>query len=218
MILSPVSKTTPLAAPGPVPSPKRNVVPTPSLHTSLVRDAAKAYGDPTSSSAASKKLPHAPKLPFNVFRSKKQPAKTTVEEQGIFFKIYCDDRGKLYKAWIELNKKMKQNIGDRTISDAIIKKFADGDVDKVRKLERDFDIEIKVDQVRGEVRFKGHLYDIPSVHEKIIEILKDIKDNESKGNLHCMIITNYYQMNKFSFRFSGYRRTRQRGGRQFWQK
>ena len=27
-----------------------------------------------------------------------------------------------------------------------------------------------------------------------------------------MIISNYYEMNKSSFRFSGYRRTRQRGG------
>ena len=168
MILSPVSKTTPLAALGPVPSPKRNVVPTPSRHTSLVKDAAKAYGDPTSSSAASKKSSHAP---------------TTVEEEGIFFKIYCDDRGKLDNAWVELKRKMKQNIGDRTICDALIKKFTDGDVDKVRKLEREFDFEIKVYKAIGEVRFRGHILDIPNVQEKIIEVLKDIKLWESKGKI-----------------------------------
>ena len=171
MILSPVSKTNPVAAPGPVPSPKRNVIPTSSCHTSLVKDAAKAYGDPTSSSAASSS--YAPE----------QPAKTTVEDEGIFFKIYCDDRGKLDNAWVELKRKMKQNIGDRTICDAIIKRFADDDVDKVRKLEREFDFEIKVDQAIGEVRFRGHILDIPNVQEKIIEVLKDIKFWESKGKI-----------------------------------
>ena len=150
------------------------------------KDAAKDYvdnGGPTSSSATAKKSSYVPKLSFNVFRSKKQPGKTAVEEEGIFFKIYYGDGGKVDKAWGELKRKMNQNIGDRTIYDAIIKKFADGDVDKVRKLERDFDIEIKVDQTRGEVRFKGHILDIPNVHEKISEILKDIKDNESKGKI-----------------------------------
>ena len=188
MILSPVSKTTPVAAPGPVPLPTKNVIPTPSRHTSLVKDAAKAYGDPTSSSAASKMSPHAPKLPFNVFRSKKQPAKTTVEEEGIFFKIYCDDRRKLDRAWAELRRKMRQNIRDRHIYDAIIKKFVDGDIDKVRKLERDFDINIKVDQARSEIRFRGHILDIPNVQEKIINILKDVKYDESKGKI-LMIYT-----------------------------
>ena len=173
MILSPVSKTTPLAALGPVPSPKRNVVPTPGRHTSLVKDAAKAYGDPTSSSAASKKSPHAP---------------TTVEEEGIFIKIYCDDRGKLDKAWVELKRKMKQNIGDRYICDAVIIKFTHGDVDKVRKLEREFDIEIKVDQARCEIRFRGHILDIPNVQEKIIEVLKDIKYDESSKKGKILII------------------------------
>ena len=110
-------------------------------------------------------------------------AKTTVEEEGIFFKIYCDDHGKLDKAWVELKRKMKQNILDRTIYDAIIKKFDDGDVDKVRKLERNFDIEIKVDQARGEVRFRGHNLDIPNVQENIIEVLKDIKLWESIGKI-----------------------------------
>ena len=150
------------------------------------KDAAKSYvanGGPTRSSVTSKKSSYAPKLPFSVFRSKKQPGKTEIKEEGIFFKIYCDDRGKFDKAWGELKRKMNQNIGDITIYDAIIKEFADGDVDEIRKLERDFDIEIKVYQARSEVRFRGHILDIPNVQEKIIKILKDIKYDESKGKI-----------------------------------
>ena len=131
---------------------------------------------PKSSSAGSKKS--SPKPRFNVFRPQ-----SLREEEGIFFKIYCDDRGKFYKAWGDLKKKMHQNICDRTISDGIIKKFADSDVHNLRKLERDFDIEIKIDQLKGEVRLKGHILDIPNVYEKIIDILKDFKDNESKGKI-----------------------------------
>ena len=127
-----------------------------------------------SSSAGSKKS--SLKLGFNVLRSQ-----SFCKEEGIFFKIYCDDRGKFDKAWGDLKKKMHQNICDRTISDGIIKKFADSDVHNLRKLERDFDIGIKIDQVKGEVRLKGHILDIPNVHEKIIDILKDFKDNESEG-------------------------------------
>ena len=115
--------------------------------------------------------------------SKLQPGKSTTPEEGIFFKIYCDDRVKFDNAWGDLKNKMHQNIRDITISDGIIKKFADSDVHNLRKLERDFDIEIKIDQVKGKVRLKGHILDISNVYEKIIDILKDFKDNERKGKI-----------------------------------
>ena len=147
------------------------------------KDAAKAYVD-NGGPAAPEKSSRGPKLRFSVFRgSKKQAAKSTTAEEGIFFKIYCDDRGKFDKAWGDLKKKMHQNIRDRTITDGIIKKFADSDLDNLRKLERDFDIEIKIDKDKGEVRLKGHFLDIPNVREKIMDILKDFKDNESKGKI-----------------------------------
>ena len=150
------------------------------------KDAAKAYvanGGPTSSSATSKKSSYAPKLPFSVFRSKKQPGKTEVKEEGIFFKIYCDDRGKFDKAWNELKRKMKANIIEKPMGDDIIKKFTDSDLEKLRKLERDYDFVIKPDKVKGEVKLKGHMHDIAHVQEKISEIIQDAKDNESKGKV-----------------------------------
>ena len=91
MILSPASKTLPVAAP--VPLNNRS---------------------PKSSSAGSKKS--SPKPRFNVFRPQ-----SLREEEGIFFKIYCDDRVKFDRAWGDLKKKMDQNFRDITISDRIIK-------------------------------------------------------------------------------------------------
>ena len=87
------------------------------------------------------------------------------------------------KAWEELERKMKQNIQKRTISDNIIKKIHERDVQELEKLEREYDFEIEIDKGKKEIRFKGHILDIVNVQQKINEILNDIKDNENKGKI-----------------------------------
>ena len=116
----------------------------------------------------------------NVFRRRQ---KTTAEEEGISFRIYCNDRKMFEKAWEELERKMKQNIQKRTISDNIIKKIHERDVQELEKLEREYDFEIEIDKGKKEIRFKGHILDIVNVQQKINEILNDIKDNENKGKI-----------------------------------
>ena len=96
------------------------------------------------------------------------PAKTT----GIFLRIYSDDERKIGKAWDKLKKKIDENIDERPVRDDMIKKFTVNDLENLRKLERDLDFVIKVDKNQGEVTFKGHVHDIPSVQEKINEIVK----------------------------------------------
>jgi O-acetyl-ADP-ribose deacetylase (regulator of RNase III) len=114
-------------------------------------------------------------------RLKKQ--KSNSRNVGVSIRIYSDSNGKIDKAWGELLKKMNENIKQMTTTDDVIKKFTDDDFKKMRELERDFDLEIKVDQGKGEVKFKGHIHDIASVQGKINEILNDIKDNKSKGKI-----------------------------------
>ena len=125
----------------------------------------------------------------NIFHPKKKDSAltTTSGDKEVFFKIYCNDSGKIDKAWEEFEGKMSQYIQERTISDDIIKNFTDRDVEELSKLERDYDFEIKVDQDKRKITFKGHILDIPNIHEKINEILKDIKDSESKGKIFCVI-------------------------------
>lgn len=81
---------------------------------------------------------------------------------------------------------MEQNIQKRIISDGIIENFTDSDIKKLRKLERDYDFKIKVDRVKREVKFKGHILDIPNVQEKINEIMKNIKYTESDGKIRSV--------------------------------
>lgn len=116
----------------------------------------------------------------NVFRRRQE---TTAEEEGTFFRIYCNDRKIFEKAWEELERKMTQNIQKTTISDDIIKKIPERDVQKLKKVEREYDFEIEIDKGKKEVRFKGHILDIVNVQQKINEILNDIKDNENKGKI-----------------------------------
>ena len=150
------------------------------------KDATKAYvaaGGATSSSPKSSKA--TAKLRFSVFgRSKKDDgAKTTSGDGGISVKIYSDDRGKIEKAWGDLKKKMNQFIEEKTMPDEVIKKFTDGDHEKLRKLESVYDVKIKVDQSKGNVKIKGHITDISTVQEEIRKMLKDITEKESKGKL-----------------------------------
>ena len=116
----------------------------------------------------------------------KKPESTTKE--GMSIRIYSDGRNKIDKAWEELKKKMNENIQEKIMTDNVIKKFTVRDLDKLRKLERDFDFEIRVDQGRGDVQFKGHILDIAHVQGEISEILNDIKENKSKGKINVVIL------------------------------
>ena len=91
---------------------------------------------------------------------------------GIFLRIYSDDKRKIDKAWSELKKKIDENIEERHIRDDMIKKFTFSDFKNLRKLGRDFDFDIEVDERKGEVTFKGHVHDIANVQEKVNEIVK----------------------------------------------
>lgn len=123
-----------------------------------------------------------PSFPIKLrFRKKKK----TVGEEELFLNIYSNERGKADKAWGELKRKMKQNIQKRTISDNIIKEITDRDVERLRKLERDYDFQIKIDRGKGEVKFKGHILGFLEVLQKVNEILKDIKIDKGKGKILC---------------------------------
>ena len=149
------------------------------------KDASTAYfasGGATSPSPHAAKSSHSPKTRFSVFRSKKS-AKTTVGDEGISVKIYSDDRGKIDKAWGELKRKMSQNIQEKTMTDDVIKKFTDQDLEILRKLERDFDVTIKADRSKGNVKIKGHISDISSIQDEIHKMMKKITENETNGKL-----------------------------------
>ena len=147
------------------------------------KDAAKAYVDKGGPATPVKSSP-GPKSRFSVFRaSRKQPAKSMETDGAICIMIYCDDRGSIEKACAELKRKMKANIDEMNVKDDLIKKFTDRDLDRIRKLERDCDVQIKVEQSKGNVKIKGHIADISSIQEEIRKILKDITENESKGKL-----------------------------------
>ncbi len=157
------------------------------------KDATKAYvanGGATSSSPKSSKASHSGKLRFSVFgRSRKDvSAKATNGDGGISVKIYSDNGGKIEKAWGDLKRKMCANIKDMPINDEVIKKFTDRDLEKLRKLESDFDVKIKMEQSKGEVKIKGHTDDISFVQEEIRKMLKDITENEPKGKLATCLI------------------------------
>ena len=111
------------------------------------------------------------------------PAKSLAGDTGLSIKIYCDDRGRIDKAWGEFRKKMNANIREKVMLDDVIKKFTDRDREKMRKLERDFDVQIRVDQSKGYVRIEGHIADISYIHEEIRKVLKDITDRERKGKI-----------------------------------
>ncbi|XP_028411310.1 uncharacterized protein LOC114533885 isoform X2 [Dendronephthya gigantea] len=146
------------------------------------KDAAKAYfasGGATGSKAEPVKSSFAPKTRFNVFgRSKKFLKPTGGKDGGVSIKIYSDDRGKLDKAWGELKKKMNENIQERLVNDDVIKKFTDGHVEKLRELERNLDVKIKVEASKGKITIKGHISDVSTVQEEIHKLLKEINEKE----------------------------------------
>ena len=111
------------------------------------------------------------------------PAKSLAGDTGLSIKIYCDDRGRIDKAWEELRRKINTNILEKVMVDDVIKKFTDQDREKMRTLERDFDVQIQVDQSKGCVRVKGHIDDIANIQEETGKVLKDIKERERKGKI-----------------------------------
>jgi hypothetical protein len=109
-----------------------------------------------------------------------RPAQTTARDGGTSIKIYSDNSSKIDKIWQELKRKISENILEKTMNDNVITKFSFRDHEKLRNLEREYDVRIEVDCSRGMVRIKGHSVDVANVQEKIAGILKDIKDNERK--------------------------------------
>ena len=132
-----------------------------------------------------------PRMSFSVVSSSGSLTASSPGSSGSLIKgdgcisitIYSDDRGKIDMAWGKLKRHMYQNIQEMTVTDDVIKEVADQDLEQLRKLGRDFDFEIKIDQQKGDVKFKGHVLDIANVQGKIGEILNDIKDNRNKGKL-----------------------------------
>ena len=82
-----------------------------------------------------------------------------------------------YRAWEEFKKKMNANIEEKIVSDDVIQKFTDHDLEEIRKLEHDFDVQILIDQS------KNNIADIPNIQEEPRKVLKDIKDRECKGKI-----------------------------------
>jgi hypothetical protein len=140
------------------------------------KDATKAYFASRGLSLQPGNSSHAPRMSFT---------KLIKRDGGISITIYSDDRGKIDEAWEELKRHMNQNIQEMIMTDDVIKEFTDRDLEQLRKLERDFDFEIKIDQQKGDVKFRGHVLDIANVQGKIGEIVNDIKDNRNrnKGNI-----------------------------------
>ena len=123
------------------------------------------------------------------------PTKSPAGVTGLAIKIYCDDHGRIEKACAELTRKMKANIEEKIIRDNFVKRFTDCDLEKLRKLERDCDVKIEVYQSKGEIKIKGHITDIPNIDEEIRNILKDIAENEPKGEIlmYIVIFINVFQ-------------------------
>ena len=113
----------------------------------------------------------------------KNLAKLLSRDKGISIKIYCDDSGRIDRAWEELKKKLNANISDLTMRDDFIKKITGLDLQKLMKLGRHFDVEIHINQRYGNVKIKGLLADILKTQDEILKLRKDIKDRESKGNI-----------------------------------
>ena len=108
-------------------------------------------------------------------------AKPLAEDAVMSIKIYCNDRVRIETAWTEFKRMINANIQDMTIGDDVIKKITGRDREKIRKLERDFDVEIQENQRNINLRIKGHIADILNTHDQIWKLLKDIKDRENKG-------------------------------------
>ena len=156
------------------------------------KNATKAYfasvGATSSNPQPSNSSPSLIAIFQKIFRFARLKITGSIETDGVSIEIYSDTRVKIDKAWEELKKKMNENIKEITISDELFKKFTDSDLEKLRKLEREFDFEIKLDQGRGIVKLKGHIVDTANVQGKISEILNDLKEKDkSKGEilLYC---------------------------------
>ena len=111
------------------------------------------------------------------------PAKSLPGDTGLSVKIYCDSRGRIDKAWGEFKRRMNANILEKIMVDDVIKKITDRDREKMRTLERDFDVQIQVDQIKGYVRIEGHIADIANIQKETLKVLKDIKDRARKGKI-----------------------------------
>ena len=130
-----------------------------------------AYRYSASPSSQTAESPHSP----NLFGSK-NIAQTTAKQGNILIKIYSDNWENIDEAYKALTSMLNGNIGMKAVTNAIIKKLADSDLQKLYKLAFDFDFEIRVYQRNESLIFGGHYSDFLNVDEKISEILKDVTD------------------------------------------
>ena len=151
------------------------------------KEAAKAYVDTGSATSSNPQPSKLSPRSFSVFgwRSKKaRSVKTAVGDEETSIKIYSDNRENIKKAWEDLKRNINENILEKPMNDEVIKKFTDAELEKLRKLESLHDVKIKVDQSKGKVLIKGHIADISTIQEEIRTILKNITENEPKGELY----------------------------------
>ena len=109
------------------------------------------------------------------------PAKS-LRDTGLSIKIYCGDRGRIERAWEEFKTSINAYIQEKIISDDVIKEITERDLEIIRNLEHDFDVQIQVDKHKGEIRIKGHVTVIAKIQEE--KVLNDIKDGAHKGNIY----------------------------------
>lgn len=110
-------------------------------------------------------------------------------DTSLSIKIYSDDRRRSDRAWGEFKRRMNANIKVMTISDDVIKKIINHDLEKVLKLERDFDVQIQVDQSKGSAKIQGHIDDISNIQEEIRKVLNDVENREREGKiLICIVV------------------------------
>jgi O-acetyl-ADP-ribose deacetylase (regulator of RNase III) len=141
------------------------------------KDATKVY---FFSGGATSSIPH----PADACAShSRTPAKSVGGDESISIRIYSDDRGKIDEAWGELKTKIRENMDGTILKNNVIKNFTDRGREKLHKLARDNEVEIKVHSSKGILRIKGYKADVPNVGEKAKKILKDVEDNEIKGKI-----------------------------------
>ena len=117
------------------------------------------------------------------FDKYKDAAKDILSNTQQTIQIYSDDLGNIDRAWDELKRRICANIEEKIIYDVAIKKLTDQRLDELRKLERDYDAKIVIDQSKGCIKIKGHISDVSNIQEEIHKLLKEISENEVKGKL-----------------------------------
>ncbi|XP_046856545.1 protein mono-ADP-ribosyltransferase PARP14-like [Xenia sp. Carnegie-2017] len=149
------------------------------------KDATKTY---FSSEPDARRNPKKSSKSFNVFRSKKfGKSKIKVkdpEASSLSVKIFSDDMKYVESAWSDFLKSMEEKLTEHTIRNETIKKFGESEKKKIREVERNFDVTIKVDFTKGEACINGHVSDIPEITDALGNMFKEIEEKENSKVPH----------------------------------